>query len=352
MLEQKQNKAVGFFEGLPIEDQASFIDHELIMPIPEPQDILVHVKAVSVNPVDTKLRQISKKQNVLRVLGFDGVGKVVSVGSAVKKFKTGDTVYYAGTTKRSGSNQEYQLVDERIAALAPVNISIEEAAALPLTALTAYELLFEKFGLIPQENGNQGQSILVINGAGGVGSILNQLAHWAGVTVYATASPKNFDWLKKMGADYPIDYHQDIVESLKNLGVEEVDYIAVLHDIVPYFDPLSELIKPFGHIGTIVETQHEIPINRVKNKSVSFDWEYMFAKTDYSYKMETQGEILKLIADLCEQGKLISTLNKVYNDGINSDNLKQATKIVESGHTNGKVVVSGEFNGKIGTKYI
>lgn len=345
MLEQKQNKAIGFFEGLPIEDQASFIDQAAEMPIPESQDILVHVKAVSVNPVDTKLRQQSKKQKELRILGFDGVGAVVSVGSAVKKFKVGDMIYYAGTTKRSGSNQEYQLVDERIAALAPVNLRIEEAAALPLTALTAYELLFEKFGLIPQENGNQGQSILVINGAGGVGSILNQLAHWAGVTVYATASPKNFDWVQKMNVDHPIDYHQDIVGRLKNLGVEQVDYIAVLHDIVPYFEPISKLIRPFGHIGTIVETQQEIPVNRVKNKSVSFDWEYMFTKTDYAYKMETQGEILALIAKLCDQGKLVSTLNKVYKDGINADNLKQATAAVESGHTSGKVVVSGVFNG-------
>ncbi|WP_316496336.1 alcohol dehydrogenase catalytic domain-containing protein, partial [Enterococcus faecium] len=145
----------------------------------------------------------------LRILGFDGVGKVVAVGDEVQKFSVGDRVFYAGTTTRAGSNQEYQLVDERIAALAPKNLSDEEAAVLPLTSLTAYELLFEKFGLIPEENANRGKKILVINGAGGVGSILNQLAHWAGLEVYATASPKNFEWLKKTGVDYPIDYHQD-----------------------------------------------------------------------------------------------------------------------------------------------
>lgn len=345
-----QNKAVGFFEGLPLEKKESFIDQLIPTQTPNPQDILVRVKAVSINPVDTKLRQLAKKQEKLRILGFDGTGEVVSVGTAVKKFKVGDTVFYAGTTKRSGSNQEYQLVDERIAALAPIKLSVEETAALPLTALTAYELLFEKFNLLPQEKANQGQSILVINGAGGVGSMLIQLAHWAGLTVYATSSPKNYEWLKERGADYTIDYHQDIVDTLKKLGAAQVDYAAVLHDIGPYFDAVAELIRPFGHIGAIVETQQEIPINRVKNKSVSFDWEYMFAKTDYDYKLETQGEILSLIAKLCDQGKLISTLNKVYSNGINAQTIRQAAADVENGHGKGKVVVSGMFNGDVENK--
>lgn len=159
--------------------------------------MLVKVQAVSVNPVDTKLRQTARTSNALRVLGFDAVGEVAAVGNEVENFKVGDHVFYAGTTTRHGSNQEYQIVDERIVALAPEKLTKEEAASLPLTSLTAYELLFDKFNIVPQKDSAKGKSILVINGAGGVGSILNQLAKWAGLEVFATSNPKNFDWLKK-----------------------------------------------------------------------------------------------------------------------------------------------------------
>ncbi len=166
MSEKELMKVVGFYEGLSIDDPKSFIDEKEQIPVPSSRDLLVKVNAVSVNPVDTKLRQDNGIRNALRILGFDGVGKVVAVGDEVQKFSVGDRVFYAGTTTRAGSNQEYQLVDERIVALAPKNLSDEEAAALPLTSLTAYELLFEKFGLTPEENANRGKKILVINGAG------------------------------------------------------------------------------------------------------------------------------------------------------------------------------------------
>ncbi|EOH97412.1 zinc-binding alcohol dehydrogenase family protein [Enterococcus pallens] len=345
MSENKFMHAIGFFEGLPIDDPQSFIDEKELIPTPGSRDLLVKVKAVSVNPVDTKLRQGTLKRNALRVLGFDAVGEVVAVGKEVEKFRVGDRVFYAGTTTRAGSNQEYQAVNERIVALAPEKLSDEEAAALPLTALTAYELLFEKFGLIPEEKANQGKSILVINGAGGVGSILNQLAHWAGLEIYATASPKNFEWLEKVGVDHPLDYHEDLKASLRALGVHEVNYIAVLFDITRYLDQIKYMVKPFGHVGTIVGIQEPIDISEWKNLSVSFDWEYMFAKTDHDYAVETQGQALELIAKLADEGKLITTLSKVYADGINATNLKQATKDVEGGHMLGKVVVSGPFNG-------
>ncbi|MGM0213882.1 zinc-binding alcohol dehydrogenase family protein [Enterococcus sp. AZ109] len=345
MSEKKFMHAVGFFEGLPIDEAQSFMDEKEMVPNPGPRDVLVKVKAVSVNPVDTKLRQDTIKRNALRVLGFDAVGEVVGIGKEVEKFKVGDRVFYAGTTTRAGSNQEYQAVDERIVALAPENLSDEEAAALPLTSLTAYELLFEKFGLIPEENANKGKKILVINGAGGVGSILNQLAHWAGLEVYATASPKNFEWLEKLGVDHPIDYHDDLKASLRELGVHEVEYIAVLFNITRYLDQIKHMVKPFGHVGTIVGIHEPIDISDWKNLSVSFDWEYMFAKTDHDYKIETQGDALKLIANLANEGKLVTTLSKVYSDGINAANLKLATKDVETGHMLGKVVISGPFNG-------
>lgn len=345
MLENNQMSVVGFFEGLPIEEECSFIDAQNTIPVPDQHDILVKVEAVSINPVDTKLRQTAKRTEEMQVLGFDGVGKVMAIGKNVKKFSIGDRVFYAGTTKRAGSNQEFQLVDERIAAFAPKNLTNEEAATLPLTSLTAYELLFEKFALIPKENANQGKTILVINGAGGVGSILNQLAHWSGMTVYATASPKNFDWLKENGVDYPLDYHQDLKKNLEKLGVKNVDYIAVLFNIKPYFEVIAELINPFGHVGTIVGFDEPLKISTLKNKSVSFDWEYMFAKTDLDYHIETQGEALAHITELVETWKIKATIGKVYKSGINAKNLKKATADVETGHMIGKVIVSGSFNG-------
>ncbi|MCG7196421.1 zinc-binding alcohol dehydrogenase family protein [Pediococcus pentosaceus] len=341
MLEKEFMHAVGFFEGLPINEERSFIDEKKIVPNLESRDVLVKVKAVSVNPIDTKLRKDSIKRNALRVLGFDAVGEVVDTGKEVEKFKIGDRVFYAGTTTRAGSNQEYQAVDERIVALAPKKLSDEGAAALPLTSWTAYELLFEKFGLIPEEGANKGKKILVINGAGGVGSVLNQLAHWAGLEIYATASPENFEWLEKLGVDHPIDYHDDLKDEL---GVQKVDYIAVLFDITHYLGQIKHMINPFGHVGTIVGIHDALDISDWKNLSVSFDWEYMFAKTDYNYQIETQGQALKVIARLADEGQLTTTLSKVYSDGINAVNLKKATKDVETGHMLGKVVISGPFN--------
>lgn len=341
MLEKEFMHAVGFFEGLPINEERSFIDEKKIVPNLESRDVLVKVKAVSVNPIDTKLRKDSIKRNALRVLGFDAVGEVVDTGKEVEKFKIGDRVFYAGTTTRAGSNQEYQAVDERIVALAPKKLSDEGAAALPLTSLTAYELLFEKFDLIPEEGANKGKKILVINGAGGVGSVLNQLAHWAGLEIYATASPENFEWLEKLGVDHPIDYHDDLKDEL---GVQKVDYIAVLFDITHYLGQIKHMINPFGHVGTIVGIHDALDISDWKNLSVSFDWEYMFAKTDYNYQIETQGQALKVIARLADEGQLTTTLSKVYSDGINAVNLKKATKDVETGHMLGKVVISSPFN--------
>ncbi|MBF7121540.1 zinc-binding alcohol dehydrogenase family protein [Pediococcus pentosaceus] len=344
MLEKEFMHAVGFFEGLPINEERSFIDEKKIVPNLESRDVLVKVKAVSVNPIDTKLRKDSIKRNALRVLGFDAVGEVVDTGKEVEKFKIGDRVFYAGTTTRAGSNQEYQAVDERIVALAPKKLSDEGAAALPLTSLAAYELLFEKFGLIPEEGANKGKKILVINGAGGVGSVLNQLAHWAGLEIYATASPENFEWLEKLGVDHPIDYHDDLKDKMHELGVQKVDYIAVLFDITHYLGQIKHMINPFGHVGTIVGIHDALDISDWKNLSVRFDWEYMFAKTDYNYQIETQGQALKVIARLADEGQLTTTLSKVYSDGINAVNLKKATKDVETGHMLGKVVISSPFN--------
>ena len=342
----KKMKAVGLFQDLPITESTSLVDLELTIPVASCQDVLTEVIAVSVNPVDTKLRQNTAALTEARILGFDAVGEVVSVGEDVTKFAVGDRIYYAGSAQRQGSNAAYQLVDQRLASKAPHNISAAEAAAMPLTALTAYELLFEKIGFVAEANANSGQTLLVINGAGGVGSIAIQLAKWAGIEVIATCSPKNNDWVKKNGADAVIDYHDNMTEQLQKLGHESLEAIIILHSTERYFDEAAALIAPFGHIASIVEATDTLNMNVLKNKSASFDWEFMFAKANYSYKMETQGEILAFIAERLDSGELTSTLTQEMTNGINAKSLKEAHALLEKSQMVGKLVLTGGFVGE------
>lgn len=335
--------AVGFYEGLPLSDPNSFQDVEVSRPQPLSNDLLVAVKGVSVNPVDTKLRQTAPKTKQPQILGFDAVGEVIATGANVHDVQIGDRVYYAGTTKRAGSNQELQLVDRRICALAPKTLTDAQAAAMPLTTLTAYELLFEKFGLIAKKDANEGKNILIINSGGGVGSVMSQLAHWAGLTVYGTSSPHNFEWLRYNKVDFPIDYHGDLKKNLAASGAKKFDYIAVLYAITPYFDAISTLIAPLGHVGTIVAIKEDLPLVAWKNLSVSFDWEYMFTKTDFHTDIASQGKILAHVAQLVDEGEIQTTLTQTITGGINAANLKKATALVEAGHMVGKVVVTGPF---------
>lgn len=337
----EEMKAIGFYAGHPIEHADSFIEQKLPIPVPTGHDLLVKISGISVNPVDTKLRSTAKKEESFKILGYDAVGTVVAIGSEVQDFQIGDRVFYAGTTKRAGSNQEFQLVTEEIVALAPKNWTDAEAVSIPLTGLTAFELLFEKFGLLPQAQANEGD-ILIINGAGGVGSILSQLASWAGLTVYSTSSPAKFSWLRQMGSAHELDHHVPLQDSLRDLPRQSFDYIAVLYDVTQYFEQLTALIKPFGHIGTIVGIQESLPLGALKNLSVSFDWEYMFAKTDHDYRIASQGAILQQLAQLAEANKLKPTVTKTYQ-GITVEHLKQATRDVEAGHMQGKVVLVGDF---------
>lgn len=338
-------KAIGFYKGKSLEASDSFLDVELGMPQVLPNDVLVQIKAVSINPIDVKLRQTTPEQTTPKILGYDAVGIVTAVGSQVTNFVVNDRVYYAGSTKRNGSYAEFQAVDSRLIARAPRNLSDAQAAALPLTALTAYELLFEKFGLIPQANANQSQRLLIINGAGGVGSIMSQLANWSGLEVLATSSPENFYWLKEHGVTYPLDYHQELQPTLDSYKINRVGFIAALYNVIPYLDQLKNLIEPFGHLGTIVGVNQDLPLTAFKDMSASFDWEYMFTKSDYNFNLSSQGKILEKIAHLAETELLVSTLTHEISTGINAHNIKQATQLVEQGHTRGKVVVSGSFNG-------
>ncbi|MFD0896393.1 zinc-binding alcohol dehydrogenase family protein [Loigolactobacillus binensis] len=305
---------------------------------PQDRDLLIQLAAVSINPVDLK-KLATYQAGAPKILGFDGVGTVLATGAAVKDFLVGDQVYYAGTTARDGSFQAEQLIDARLVAKKPTNLTATEAAAFPLVSLTAYELLFEKFNFIPKAGANKGKSVLLVNGAGGVGSVASQLAKWAGLTVYATASPRNFDWLEQHGVDFPVDYHAGQSNSLAQFAADQFDAIAVFYSIESYLLRLVELTKPFGHIGTIVGTQRPIDIGALKNKALSFDWEFMFTKSLAQYRQASQGQILKQVAALLDAGTLRSITTKTYQ-GLTAGNLNAASELLKTGHNVGKITLT------------
>lgn len=335
-------KAVGFKLSLPITEAESFIEFEKEMPTPKGKEILVKVEAVAVNPVDYKIRQTSlkdKTQETPKIIGWDAVGTVEALGEEASIFKKGDKVFYAGDITKDGSNQEYQLVDERIVGFAPKNLSLAESAAIPLTALTAYEILFDRLRL--HERIDKGKSILVIGGAGGVGSIAIQLAKQVlGLKVIATASRENsVEWCKKMGADVVVN-HGDLINEVKKAGFDTVDFIIDLVDVNQYWDAFVKLIKPQGKIGSISDPVKPVNLRQLKGKSVSFHWELMFTRSMFQTDdMQRQHEILNHVAQLLDEGKVKSTLNTTI-DGFNAENLKVAHRLLESGKTIGKVVIT------------
>lgn len=334
-------KAIGFKTSLPVTHQECFIEFETAQPQPTGRNLLVKVEAVSVNPVDFKVRQNSAKDQVLetpKVIGWDAVGMVEEVGENVALFKKGDHVFYAGDLHKPGSNQEYQLVDERIVGHAPAKISVEAAAAMPLTALTAWEILFDRIGVRAEKD--KGKSILLIGGAGGVGSVAIQLAKKiAGLTVIATASrPETIAWCYEMGADHVVN-HKDLVNEVREAGFPTVDFILDFVDTNAYWDIMAELIKPQGHIASITGSSQPIPLNKLKNKSVSFHWELMYTRSAYQTDdMQEQHRILNEVARLLDEGTLRSTLNKTLK-GFSAQNLREAHRLLETNQTIGKVVV-------------
>ncbi|GAB3995852.1 zinc-binding alcohol dehydrogenase family protein [Spirosoma daeguense] len=334
-------KAIGFKTSLPISEPESFLEFELPVPQPKGRDLLVKISAISVNPVDFKIRQNSAKDTVLaepKIIGWDAVGVVEAVGDAVSLFKPGDEVYYAGDLTRSGSNAEYQLIDERIVGHKPTTLSDAEAAAMPLTVLTAWEILFDRIRINPEKD--KGKSVLIIGGAGGVGSIAIQIAKKiANLTVIATASrPETQAWCKELGADVVIN-HQNLVEEVRKAGFQTVDFILDFVDINAYWDAVAELIKPQGHIASITGSAVPVALNKLKNKSVSFSWELMYTRSTFQTDdMIEQHNILNNVALLLDNGTLKTTLNKILN-GFTVDNLKEAHRLQESGKTIGKTVI-------------
>jgi len=336
-------KVVALTRYLPIDDPQSLLDVELPTPVPGEYDLLVRVEAVSVNPVDTKLR--SPKPQVERqpkVLGYDAAGVVEAIGESAGGFQPGDRVYYAGDVTRPGSNAQFQLVDARLAGHAPRSLDLAEAAALPLTALTAWELLFQRMPF-DSEHGGEGKSLLIIGGAGGVGSMAIQLARRAGFTVIATASRiATIDWCRAMGAHHVIDHRHPLVPQLEALGFGQVDAVLNLADTDRYWDAIGQLLAPQGHVGLIVEPAGALRIgDPYKAKCIGIHWEFMFARARFNTAdMAEQGRILEQIASLIDAGELRGTRTATLAP-INAANLREAHRQLESGRTIGKLVLAG-----------
>lgn len=334
-------KAIGFKTSLPINEQESFIEFETTTPTPGVNELLVKIVAVSVNPVDFKIRQTSAKNIILdtpKIIGWDAVGVVEATGNKVNLFKVGDHVYYAGDITKPGSNAEYQTIDERIVGKKPSSLSFEEAAVIPLTGLTAWEILFDRIRISPEKD--IGKSILIIGGAGGVGSIAIQLAKKvAGLKVIATASrPETVEWCKQQGADIVVN-HKDLINEVRSAGFQHIDFIVDFVDINVYWDTLVELIKPQGHIASITGSNEPIALNKLKNKSASFSWELMYTRSMFQTNdMVEQHNILNHLADLIDNGTIKSTLNSTLV-GLTVANFKKAHQLSESGKAIGKIAI-------------
>jgi zinc-binding alcohol dehydrogenase family protein len=334
-------KAVGYHHNLPITDPEALQDVDLPAPVPRPRDLLVRVRAISVNPVDTKIRQFRKPaEGGPGVLGWDAVGIVEAVGHQVSRFKVGDRVYYAGALDRPGTNSELHVVDERIVARAPQSLDDAAAAALPLTAITAHELLFDRLRIA--KGGGAGQALLVVGGAGGVGSILIQLARQlTRLTVIATASrPETRQWCLDLGAHAVIDHGQPLSEGLKAAGIGQVDFVAALTQTVQHYGQIIESLKPQGALA-VIDDMDNLDAMKLKGKSISLHWEFMFTRSMFETPdMGEQGRLLEEVAGLVDAGRIRSTANNLLG-AINAANLRRAHALVESGKAQGKVVLVG-----------
>lgn len=333
-------RGVGLYQHLPIEKPDSLIDLDLPKPAPAGHDLLVRIEAVSVNPVDTKVRAPGKPARTTPlVLGWDAAGVVDAIGAAVSMFKPGDKVFYAGDITRPGSNSEFHLVDERIVGHRPRSSSAEAAAAFPLVSITAYEALFDRLGVNP-DGRSRGRTLLVIAGAGGVGSMTIQLAKMAGLTVLATASrPESIEWVKHLGADHVLDHRRPLRSQLESAGYKTVHYILNCADTDAYWDAMADAIVPQGKICTIVENKGPLDQQVMKLKSVTHVWELMFTRSKYQTEdMVEQHKLLERIAGWIDSGMIKGILRETL-EPINAANLKKAHAKLESGTMIGKLAL-------------
>ncbi|MFZ3154751.1 zinc-binding alcohol dehydrogenase family protein [Pseudomonas sp.] len=336
-------KAVAYYQSLPADHADALQDVELPAPTPGPRDLLVEVKAISVNPVDTKIRRnVAPEDGAAKVLGWDASGIVKAVGNEVSLFQPGDRVYYAGAINRAGANSELHVVDERIVGQMPKSLPFAEAAALPLTAITAWELLFERLQ-ITQGNADLGQSLLIVGAAGGVGSILVQLARQlTGLTVIGTASrPQTQAWVRELGAHHVIDHSQPLSEELQRIGIHQVTHVASLTQTDQHFAQLVEALVPQGRLALIDDPAQALDIMQLKRKSLSLHWELMFTRSLFeTADMIEQHQLLDRVAELVDAGTLRTTLGEHFGS-INAANLRRAHALLESGTAKGKIVLEG-----------
>ncbi len=335
-------KAVGLYRYLPIDHPESLVDVELDKPEPTDRDLLVEVKAIAVNPVDAKVRAPKDTVEAIpRVLGWDAAGVVAGVGPHAELFQPGDEVFYAGDITRPGSNAEFQLVDERIVGHKPKSLDFPQAASLPLTAITAYEAFFERLA-IDVGGANSANTLLIIGGAGGVGSIGIQLAKIAGLRVIATASrPESIAWVRQLGADEVINHREPLRPQIDALGLKWCDYIALFNNTDQHWDAVVDLIRPQGKIVSIVENENPLAQGEMKAKSATFVWEFMFTRSMFKTPdMIAQHELLNRVGKWVDEGRIQNTANQVISP-INAQNLRDAHQALESGNSIGKIVLEG-----------
>jgi len=355
-------RAVGYKRSLPIDQPEALIDLEIEKPAPTGRDLLVQVKAVSVNPVDTKVRLRADPQGgAPKILGFDATGIVAATGADATLFRAGDAVWYAGSIIRPGTNSEFHLVDERIVGAKPKSLDFAAAAALPLTTITAWEMLFGRFALArtdlgpardrhytgasrlkPTCGGGEGRALLIIGGAGGVGSIAIQLARTlTRLTVIATASRAETQaWCRELGAHHVIDHSRPMAEQLKAIGHRFVDYVFGVTESGQHFETICDVVAPQGKFG-LIDDPKSLDVARLKGKSASLHWEAMFTRSTFqTADMDAQHRLLSEVAAMVDAGTIRSTV--AQNLGrINAANLRRAHALVESGRTRGKIVLEG-----------
>src|SRR5258708_38596 len=335
-------KAVGYRKSLPIEDKDALVDFETAKPEPKGRDIRVAVKAISANPVDYKVRKrAAPPEGETKILGYDAAGVVDAVGPDVTLFKPGDEVFYAGSILRQGTNSEFHLVDERIVGRKPKTLSFAQAAALPLTSITAWELLFDRLGAVPGKSVDP-RTLLITGGAGGVGSILIQLARrLTGLTVVATATrPESQKWGLDLGAHAVIDHSKPMKEQIEQLKAPPVGLVASLTSTAQHHKAIADFMAPQVKFG-LIDDPPDFNVGVFKCKAVSVHWESMFTRSSFQTPdMIGQHALLNDVADLLDNGVLRTTLDQTFGT-INAANLKRAHALLESGKSRGKIVLEG-----------
>lgn len=335
-------KAIGVRSPLPIDDPASLTDVDLPRPEPSGRDLLVRIEAVSVNPVDTKMRmRPSAEPGAFKVLGWDAAGIVEAVGPEVSLFAPGDRVFYAGALGRAGTNAEFHLVDERIVGKKPASLGFAEAAALPLTAITAWEVLFDRLDIRKPVPG-AANALLIVGGAGGVGSITTQLARrLTDITVITTASrPETAEWSRSLGAHHVIDHSKPLAAEIERLGIGQPSFVFSTTNTDQHLGEIAKLIAPQGRFA-LIDDPASLDVSPFKVKSVSTHWEFMFTRSMFgTADMAQQGALLNEVSRLVDTGTLNTTLTEVFGT-ISAENLRRAHALIESGRAKGKIVLAG-----------